>query len=232
MVGQEIIDLMQQRLGDVSRAYYETRICMTFLNYAQNFMALLPQYALLKRTATTIGAHGCFIDLRVAIPRYLKIRRVVLGNVATQQEVFTFGETRRMYPISLKALAVRRQWIAEEGIPRHYFLVGATLIGVFPRPSSDTVITIMTTTLPTEYTMNTLMAECELQPSSHQVVVDVATGLMLLREGTVEGQKGVAMLAQVLPSQLLQGLGQAIGSLKQEAVSRKQAESGAVAQVI
>lgn len=223
MTGVAILELTQERLGDInSRVYYTDAIVLRHVNYAISLISMLQPYRLYARTSTTISALGCFLDMRVVAPRYLSIRRIVLGNVATQQETLAYGQTRRLHRISLDALAARRQWIASLGVPRLYCLHGKTLLAVYPRPTADTTITIMTRTMPTPYTIGTLVQECELQPAIHSIIPDVVTGLALLREGTTEGQKGVQMLAQVLPGPLIQGLGKAIGGLKQEAVDRAQ----------
>lgn len=233
MTGFELIELMQQRLGDSgSRVYYTESICLRFLNFAQAFLATLPQFTIRARTATTITGLSCFVDLRTVIPRHLALTRVMLGNVVTQQESLAYGVTRRLHRITLDALAARRNWIAALGVPRLYCLHGATLLGVYPRPTADTVITLVARTLPAPYTAGTLGQECEHQSSTHSQIADVSTGLILLREGTIEGSKGVGMLAQVLPAQMLEGLAKSISGLKKAAVDRKQAEAGAVVQTV
>jgi hypothetical protein len=229
MTGFELLEHMQQCLGsEGARTYYPPGLCVRFLSSAQSLLILLPQYGLQARVALTIPAQGCFVDLRSVMPRVLKLQRVILGNVVTQEASRAYGQTRRLYPVSPEALMARRHWIASLGVPRWYWVHGTTILGVYPRPTMETVVTAIHTVMPAPFTLDTLSQECALQPSNHSMVSAMAAGLLLLREGAVEGQKGMQMLAKVLPGALLQGLMQTLGGLRQDAVNRSLSQQGSV----
>lgn len=231
MTVAELIELIYQRCGQAAPFYRppnDVTLLVMFLGYAQNLLALLPDFTSLQRIPTTIPATGFLVDLQAIAPRYLRLRRVVLGTVVTQEETLVGGVVRPLFRTTLLSLSARPAWLSTTGTPRYYFHHGHTLLGVWPLPTSDTPLTLLTTSLPTPFDVNRLEQVPDLQESNHPFLADVGAGLLLLREGTIEGEKGLQMLAQVLPAAMLEGLMKTVGTLRSSAVTRQLSGQGAV----
>lgn len=228
-----LVELTRQYLGQAS-PYYSASLLVRFLQFAQNLYALHPDGRVLQRTPFTFPQQLLVMDLRAIVPRYLAIRRVMLGNVATQEETPAYGLVQVLRRTTLDTLAAKRLWIASEDVPRQYFPLGATLIGVYPRPPSDTLMTLLTTTLPTPFLVDqatglslNLAQEPDLAPANHPFLADIAMGLLLMREGTIEGQKGVQKLVGVLGSQTFAAMQKTVERmLRAQTVRETQAQSG------
>ena len=212
----ELVDLIRQRLGQ-GTAFYPTALLVTFCQYAQNLLALQASCTVRQRAAYTLEAGELLIDLRALVPRYLHLRRVELGDTRTQEASRALGRVQPLFRTTLQSLAARGRWFETLGVPRQYFRQGRTLLGVYPRPSATTTITVLTTSLPTPFSMADLAQESEIQASNHPLIADVATGLLLIREGTLESAKGLQMLQSVLSDQQMAAMTKTVDRLHREA---------------
>ena len=145
----ELIELVRQRLGG-SETFYPAALLIPFLDHAQRLLALQSAYRVLQRAAYTLVAGELLIDLRALLPRALQVRRVLLGNVSTQEESRSLGLLQPLFRTTLATLAARSGWLATQDVPRQWFPHGKTLLGVWPRPSTTTTVTVMATGLPTQ----------------------------------------------------------------------------------
>lgn len=233
-----LVDLTRQYLGQAA-PYYDAALLVRFLQFAQNLYALHPDGRVLQRKAFTFPAQLLVMDLRTIVPRYLAIRRVVLGNVETQEETAVSGIVTVLRRTNLDNLAARRGWIDVEDTPRQYFRLGATLLGVYPRPANDTLLTVLTTTLPAPFLVDSvtgepsnLAQEPDLAPANHPFLADIAMGLLLMREGTAEAQKGIQRLVGVLGPQMFAATQKTLNRMLRSSMVREgHAQGGLTADV-
>lgn len=211
----ELVELTREKLGG-SAAFYPQDLVVTFLQYAQNVLSLSPQYRVRARAAYTLVAGELLIDMRALLPRYLSTRRVILGTVATEVASRSLGLVQPLFRTTLPALAARPRWLEVQDVPRQWFPHGKTLIGLWPRPTTSTTVTAVVNSLPTPFDVNNLEAESDIAASNHGFLSDVATGLLLLREGTLEGEKGVQMFQRALADQATRNLQQTLQRMQRQ----------------
>ncbi len=207
-----IIQLVNLKLGEQSAFYPQSEIVLQGINPAQRLMCLAYPALNYVRTTVTVVADQPFIDLRqltdssgaIIGNRFRSIRRVVLGNVVDNLHSVstTTGELRQLRSSTVKRLAGQNDWLAQRGEVRRYWLWGQYWMGLYKRPIDTTVLTVIYAAAPTPFTVdpvtgipNSPTTIPDTPAVYHAVIAEIATGLLLLKEGNPQSERGMARIA-------------------------------------
>ena len=207
MTLSDIQNLVALKLGEQSLFYSPEEVIRSGINPAQRLLCLVYPLILNQRATATVGADLPFIDLRQVTDasgiiignRIRKVNRVMLGNVrgdapvhnAVTDELFELRET------TVAALSKRaNDWMSQRGLIRHYWKWGTYWLGLYKRPITATTVTIIYDAVPAQ-----LMDDADdpqTQDVYHRTIAEIATGLLLIKEGEPQGSRGLQRIIDAL----------------------------------
>ena len=204
----DIIQLVHLKLGEQHTFYPQSEIVVQGINPAQRLLCLAYPTLNYVRTTVDVTADQAFIDLRT-LPdasgniignRFRSIRRVVLGNVTDDVSVISAstGELREIHHSSVKRLAGRNNWLSLHGEVRKYWLWGQYWLGLHKRPIDTTTITVVYAAAPTPLVLEVPTAVPDIPAVYHAIIAEVATGLLLMKEGDPQATRGLARIHSAL----------------------------------
>jgi hypothetical protein len=155
----------------------------------------------------TVNPDLPFIDVREVTDsagirlgnRIRRVSRVVMGNVSSDVPVHNAitNELFELRRITVGTLSKRRNdWMSQRGLIRHYWKWGMYWIGLYKRPITATTVTIIYDAVPAQLVVDS--DEPQVQDVYHRVIAEIATGLLLVKEGEPQGGRGVKRIADVL----------------------------------
>ena len=215
MTLSDLQNLVALKLGDQSLFYPPEEITRSGLNPAQRLLCLTYPLLLQQRATVTVDPDLPIIDLRqvtgadgvILGNRIRSLRRVVMGNVLTDAPVHNAitDELFELRETSVAALSKRaNDWMSHRGLIRHYWKWGTYWIGLYKRPITATTITVIYHAVPAQLVFDD--DEPQVQDVYHRVITEIATGLLLMKEGNPQGEQGLKRIATAL---MLQQQGQA-----------------------
>lgn len=207
MTLSDIQNLVALKLGEQSLFYPPEEITRSGINPAQRLLCLVYPLLLNQRATVTVNADLPFIDLRQVTDsngvilgnRIRKVNRVVMGNVsgdapihnAITDELFELRET------AVGALSKHtNDWMSQRGLIRHYWKWGTYWIGLYKRPIIATTITVIYDAVPAQLVVGS--DDPQTQDVYHRVIAEIATGLLLLKEGSPQGERGLKRIVETL----------------------------------
>lgn len=207
MTLSDIQNLVALKLGEQSLFYSPEEVIRSGINPAQRLLCLVYPLILNQRATATVGADLPFIDLRQVTDasgiiignRIRKVNRVMLGNVrgdapvhnAVTDELFELRET------TVAALSKRaNDWMSQRGLIRHYWKWGTYWLGLYKRPITATTVTIMYDAVPAQLVGDA--DDPQTQDVYHRTIAEIATGLLLVKEGSPQGERGLQRIAAAL----------------------------------
>ena len=203
----DLQNLVAIKLGEQSLFYPPDEITRSGINPAQRLLCLTYPLLLQQRATVTVNPDLPIIDLRqvtgadgvILGNRIRSLRRVVMGNVLTDapvrnaitDELFELRET------TVAALSKRaNDWMSQRGLIRHYWKWGTYWIGLYKRPITATTITVIYDASPAQLIFDA--DEPQVQDVYHRVIAEIATGLLLVKEGNPHGEQGLKRIAAAL----------------------------------
>ncbi len=210
MTLSDIQNLVALKLGEQSLFYPPEEITRSGINPAQRLMCLTYPLLLMQRATITVNVDLPFIDLRTVTDadgvilgnRIRRIRRVVMGDVrgdvptrnAVTNELFELRET------TVGAISrLANDWMSHRGLIRRYWTWGTYWIGLYKRPITTTTITIIYDAVPAQLLFD--MDNPQTQDVYHRRIAEIATGLLLVKEGNPQGERGLKRVADALQLQ-------------------------------
>lgn len=196
----DLIQRTQQHLGEQTSFYTDDEIVVNGLNPAMRLLVLARPQLLRQRATVTITADLPFYDLREVQPRIRRMRRVVLGTITGDDPVRTVntGELRDLTPTTVMKLGSKHSWFADKGPVEHYWVWGTHWLGLYKRPLTDVTITLVYDALPTAMNVDLPNVEPAVMAAYHPVIADIAAGLLTVKEGTPEAERGLARVQAAL----------------------------------
>ena len=215
MTLSDIQNLVALKLGEQSLFYSPEEVIRSGINPAQRWLCLVYPLLLRQRATVTVNADLPFIDLREVTDsagvrlgnRIRRVSRVVIGDVssdvpipnAVTNELFELRET------TVDALSRRaNDWMSQRGLIRYYWKWGTYWLGLYKRPITATTVTIIYDASPTQLVFDS--DDPQVQDVYHRVIAEIATGLLLVKEGSPQGERG---LKRIVVALALQQQGQA-----------------------
>lgn len=206
----DLQNLVALKLGEQSLFYPPEEITRSGLNPAQRLLCLTYPRILQQRATITVDPDLPIIDLRqvtgtdgvILGSRIRSVRRVVMGNVLTDAPVHNAvtDELFELRGTSVAALSKRaNDWMSQRGLIRHYWKWGTYWIGLYKRPITATTITVIYDGVPAQLVFDG--DEPQVQDVYHRVIAEIATGLLLVKEGNPQGERGLQRIAAVLALQ-------------------------------
>lgn len=203
----EIQQLVSQKLGEQTAFYSFEEIARSGINPAQRLLCLVYPQLLRQRITTTVNADLPFIDWRTITDangavignRIRTIQRIMLGNVSGDAPVrnAATGELIELRETTIWALSRRsNDWMRHQGQVRHFWQWGPIWLGLYKRPIDTTTITMIYDATPAPLVVPTDTPQ--VQDVYHRVIAEIATGLLLVKEGNPQGALGVQRIAQAL----------------------------------
>lgn len=204
----DLIQLVSLKLGEQTLFYPPEEVVSAGLNPAQRLLCLVYPLLLRTRYTWTVNADLPFIDLRqitdansvIVGNRIRRVVRVILGDVSADTPVINAatGEYRELVATSIKRLAATNDWMAQKGEVRKYWLWGKLWLGLYKRPIDTTTVTIIFDAAPVPFSLVTPDQVPSVQSAYHPVIAEVAAGLLLQKEGKIEGERGLQKITQAL----------------------------------
>ncbi len=204
----EIVTLVEHKLGDQTTFYTDAEIVDQGINPAQRLMCLAYPALNTVRTAVTVTSDTPFIDLRTLLDlslniignRFRHIHRVSLGNVTDDIATPTAatGELERLEPTSIKRLAGRNDWMSLRGEVRRYWMWGRYWLGIYKRPIASTTLTIIYRAAPAPLALASPTGVPDIPAVYHPVIAEIATGMLILKEGDPQTTRGMARIGMGL----------------------------------
>jgi hypothetical protein len=75
---------------------------------------------------------------------------------------------------------------------------GPYWFGLFKRPMITLYVTIIYEAMPPVFSVYELSAVPDIPQAYHPLIADIATGLLLQKEGDIEGKRGLALIMGAL----------------------------------
>ena len=226
----DLLARVWERLGRNTVLYPAQEVLDSGLNPAQTLVTLLNPSLITKRVAVPLIAEETFIDLRQVAPRHIRVRRVVLGNVVTEDPTASLSIVTDLAATTLATLRARsRTWWQDTGVPKYWYMHGRYMIGIYPRAANAEVLTLISTALPTLFVIDNLQAVSELPLGLHPVLSDIAAALLLIKQGHVEAERAIQRLGIYLGQDIIKPMQQALTRLqrRQMALAASPPQEGA-----
>lgn len=203
----DIQNLVALKLGEQPLFYPPDEVTRSGINPAQRLLCLTYPLLLTQRVAVTVDPDLPFIDLRgvtdasgVIIGNRIRgIVRVVLGNVESDAPVrnAVTGELSELRETTIGALSKRsNDWMSHRGLIRHYWQWGTYWLGLYKRPITATTVTIIYGASPAQLVSGSDTPQT--QDVYHPVIAEIATGLLLVKEGSPQGERGLKRISEAL----------------------------------
>lgn len=200
MTTADLLQRMQQKLGEQTVLYTDEELVLNGLNPALRLLTLRYPQLLRRRATITVTTDLPFYDLRLVSPRIHRIRRVVLGTITGDDPVRTAntGEFKDLTMTTVTKLQFTHDWLAKKGTIEHYWRWGTNWFGLYRRPTNDAVVTLLFDAVPDPLSVDTPTGEPAVISAYHPLLADIATGLVLVKEGATEGERGVTLIQESL----------------------------------
>jgi hypothetical protein len=174
-------------------------IFLNGLNPAQRLLVLLKPMLLTQRVPVSLVADEVFIDLRVVAPRAMRIQRVALGDVTTEEPVLTQGREGDLRHTTLATLRGQRDWFRlRRGFPTHWYTHGLYWVCPWPRSTQALTMTLVFSAMPTPLEVVVPSQIPDLPVQFHPVIADVAIELLRCKEGAGEIEQAIDGLGKIL----------------------------------
>src|SRR5262245_54457480 len=184
-------------LGEQTTFYTDAEVLDVGLNPAQRLLCLAYPLLLQKRAILLLSPDNVWSDLRQLTPTVRRLNRVVLGDVRIEPtQVPATGELRRLLPTHLSRLAGYPNWLMHQGQTRLWWTFGPFWFGVYARPMVDIQVTLLYDAMPTPMVLPSDLPD--VSAIYHNLLVDIAAGLLLMKEGTPESTRGIARVLGAL----------------------------------
>lgn len=185
------------------------------LNPAQRLLVLLKPMLLTQRTAVSLVADEVFIDLRVVAPRTMRMQRVCLGDVTTEDPVLTQGREGDLRPTTLSALRSQRDWFTlRRGFPTHWYTHGVYWVCTWPRATQSLAVTVIASAVPTPLGLGEPGQVPDLPAQWHPVIADVAIPLLICKEGAGDVELAIDGLGKILGEEPFKQLSKTLRALR------------------
>jgi hypothetical protein len=211
MTLDELIHLTHMKLGEQGAFYPPAEIVRGGLNPAQRLLCLHYPLLLPFRVVVTAQVEQPFLDLREVTdaagvrmgPRIRRVDRVTLGTITDESATPSAGTNERtdLRRTSVQRLSWQRDWLRERGMVRQWFLWGRLWLGLVRRPVAETTLTLMGTAIPRPLVLEEVDSEPEVVRAYHPVIAEIATGLLLVKEGDPAAQLGQQRITHALQLQ-------------------------------
>jgi hypothetical protein len=225
MTVNEILQRIGEKLGTFE-FYTQAEMIANGLNPAQRLLCLLTPEALTQRTTITLAANEIFVDLRQSAINSWQIRRVILGTITGEDATRSNGEFRDILPASLGWMSGRRDWFTKTGAVQRYARHGRFWLVFYRRPVQSETLTLIYRAVPTAFTTASLASTPDVQSSYHPLLADIATALLLIKEGVTESDKAVRMLSEIFGTEHFEPLRKALDRMQRQ--SARNEVAGAV----
>jgi hypothetical protein len=230
MTTQELLTRVYDQIGLGGSTFWPAaEVVANGLSPAMRLLIGWKPSLLIQRALVTLAVDQAFIDLRTAAPRQIRMQRVCLGDVRTEDPVLSQGREGDLRQTSLAALRGHREWFqVRRAVPSHWYTHGLDVLGIYPRVLSSTLLTLVYSADPTPLSASDLSREPEISEQYHPVIADVATCLLQAKEGAGEVEHAMQRLQnimQVEPLKALQKTLRAQGYREQAMTARGQAVS-------
>src|SRR3990167_1320978 len=203
MTGSDLLQSIWLKLGENTTCYPEAEVIVNGINPAMRLLCLMKPDLLNQRVALTLVAETSLIDLREHAPRSWILRRVMLGTITGDAATKTdYGEFKPLLRTSVKKIAWQRDWFSKRGTPSSYYQHGRDWVGIYKRPTADRALTLIFRAIPTAFTTNTMSDSPAFAEVWHPLIADIATGLLLIKEGETQTAKARQMLSTALGREL------------------------------
>jgi len=226
MTVNEILQRIGEKLGTFE-FYTQAEMIANGLNPAQRLLCLLKPDALTQRTTVTLAANEVFVDLRQAAIQAWQIRRVVLGTITGEDAGRSNGEFRDILPASLNWLTGRRDWFTKAGSVERYARYGRFWLVFYKRPVQSETITLVYRGVPTAFTTTSLASSPDVQTSYHPLLAEIATALLLCKEGITETDKAVRILSEIFGTEHFEPLRKMLDRMQRQSARNEAAGVGA-----
>jgi hypothetical protein len=203
-----LIQLVSLKLGEQSAFYPSAEIVVQGINPAQRLLCLAFPALNYQRTAVTIIADQPFFDVRTLLDtnnnvignRFRSVRRVVLGTVTTDTPTVSSitGDIRPLHQTTVQRLAGQNDWLGQHREVQKYWMWGAYFLGLHPRPVVQETITIIYTAAPNIFDISVLTDVPTVPAAYHSTIAEIATGLLLCKEGDPQSSRGLARIQTAL----------------------------------
>lgn len=210
MTLSDIQQLVSLKLGEQSLFYPADEITRSGINPAQRLLCLMYPMLLSQRATVTVDPDLPFIDVREVTDsagvklgnRIRRVTRVVMGAVTGNAPVHNpvtdaLYELREMSVGSLSKYI--NDWMSQHGIIKRYWLWGSYWLGLYKRPITATTITIIYDAVPAQLLFDADIPQT--QDVYHRVIAEIATGLLLIKEGEPQGSRGLQRIMGALQLQ-------------------------------
>lgn len=202
MTTYDLLQRMYVKLGEQTRFYTPEEMVLNGLNPAQRLLTRVYPQLLPKRRLLTVTADLPFYDLRLLDPQLSSRRvwRVVLGDVTTDAPTpsVASGELHDLTRTTVTKLAYHRDWLNQRGPLEHFWTWGTHWLGLYKRPVYAASVTVIYGAVPTPLNVDIPTGVPDIIGAYHPLLSDVATALVLAKEGGVEGQRALATIANAL----------------------------------
>lgn len=218
MTGSDILQDIWKKLGSNTTFYPEAEVIVNGINPAMRLLCLMKPDLLNQRVAVTLVAETSLIDLREQAPRSWILRRVMLGTMTGDAPSKTaYGELKPLLRTSIEKISWQRDWFSKRGTPEAYYQHGRDWIGIYKRPTADRALTLIYRAIPTAFTTNTMSDSPAFAEVWHPLIADIATALLLIKEGETQTAKARQMLTVALGKELFGARTQRANAADQQA---------------
>jgi hypothetical protein len=199
----QLIERVYQHLQDNHLRYPESEVVGNGLNPAQDLLLLFNPTVLHRRTLCCLPACAQFTDLRIWAPRLLTLLRVVRGDVSADRPDAPSGWLFPLESTRLCSFSTDLAWMSREGEPTRYFRHGRYLLGVWPRPRTETHLTLIYESLAERLSLDAPEGCSELPQEMHPVIADLAAQLLLMKEGSGETDRALSQMQSLLGAETM-----------------------------
>ena len=212
MTGADLLQRIWLKLDENTVFYPQAEVIANGINPAMRLITLLKPELLTQRVAYAVLAEQSIINIRELAPRHWALRRVMVGTTTGDAPTkTTLGELDALRYVSMEYLSARDDWFEQRGPLQSYTLHGRFLLILYKRPEADRTITLIFRAMPTAFDINTMEQSPAFAETEHPLIVDVATALLLLKEGQVQTEKAQSLLREAFGRELFGPLRQMVG---------------------
>lgn len=201
-----LVQLVSLKLGEQTAFYPTEEIIRGGINVAQRLLCLTYPKLLRQRVTHTVNADLPFVDLRTLLDsggvrignRIRKVHRVMLGDVSGDAPTRNAAtdELRELRLATLEKLTYRPAWMQEKGQINYYWMWGRYWLGLYKRPIDTTTFTVIYNAVPTPLVLDADVPD--VQAAYHRDIAEIATGLLLAKEGDPQGVSGLRKILTAL----------------------------------
>lgn len=212
MTGADLLQRIWLKLDENTLFYPEAEVIVNGINPAMRLIALLKPDLLTQRVAYSVLAEQSIINIRELAPRHFILRRVLVGTITGDAPTKTaYGELESLRYVSMDSINAQDDWFGQRGPLQSYTLHGRFLLILYKRPEADRTITLVFRAIPTAFSVATMGESPAFAAVWHPLIVDVATALLLIKEGATQVEKARSVLTEAFGKELFGPLGQIVG---------------------